>query len=373
MKIHSVAWTTYRIPFAHEFTTSRGSDSFREGLLLRLSTDDGLVGLGEGSPLPPFGGGTLIQTSAAISRLAPRLLGLEPVAAVSLAEDLFERREIPTAAACAVDIASSDLLAQGEDVPLAAVFCGVVEDEVPANATIGLSDDAAAAMAARDAVQAGFTCIKLKVGLGASESDEVERVAAVRQAIGPDPALRLDANGAWDVEDAIAIIRAVEPFGIQLVEQPVPADDIPGLLRVRTAVSTPIAADESAHGLQQARRIIQAEAADFLIVKVMAAGGLHPANRMTELAYAAGFKAIVTTTIDSGVGVAAALHLAATLPAPAPACGLATGPLLAADLLTEPLAVDRGLMRLPPGPGIGVRLDERQLALYANPWREVSG
>lgn len=371
MKIRRVAWTTYSIPFAQEFATSRGSDAVREGLLLRMTTDDGLVGLGEAAPLRSFEGGTLDQTIGAISGLAPSLIGLDPIASASLAGESSARRHIPTAAACAVDLASLDLIAQSEEVPLAGIFSGMVEDEVPVNASVGLADDKAAAAAARQAVEAGFPCVKLKVGLPGS--DDVKRVAAVREAMGAGAALRLDANGAWKVDQAISIIRALEQFEIELVEQPVRSYELDGLARVRAAVHTSIAADEAAAGLTQAARVVAARAADVLIVKLMPAGGPGPANRVLDLAYPAGLRAIVTTTIESGVGIAAALHLAASLPPPVLPCGLATASLLAADLLVEPLSIDHGRMRVPEGPGLGVALDERQLALYATPWEEVSG
>nr|HRC77440.1 enolase C-terminal domain-like protein [Kouleothrix sp.] len=130
--------------------------------------------------------------------------------------------------------------------------------------------------------------------------------------------------------------------------------------------------DEAVGGPAQARRVISAGAADVLVLKPMMAGGLRRGRAIIALAQAAGMQTIVTTTIDSGVGVAAALHLAATLPAPPPACGLATGTLLAGDLLVQPVIIRNGAIRLPVQPGLGVRLDERQLARYAGEWRQIA-
>jgi L-alanine-DL-glutamate epimerase-like enolase superfamily enzyme len=127
----------------------------------------------------------------------------------------------------------------------------------------------------------------------------------------------------------------------------------------------PIAADEAVTGLEAVKALIGAFAADVLIVKPMAVGGVGPARTIVELGTLAALRVVVTTTIDTGIGVAAALHLAATLPRPIPACGLATGSLLAADLLSEPLRVRDGEMILPAGPGLGVALHEGQLARYA--------
>jgi L-alanine-DL-glutamate epimerase-like enolase superfamily enzyme len=194
--------------------------------------------------------------------------------------------------------------------------------------------------------------------------DEVERVAAVREAIGHAVQLRLDANGAWDVDRAIATIGALRGLDLELIEQPVPGHDVEGLARVRHAVGVPIAADEAVTSVAQARRILGAGAADVLVVKPMVLGGLGPARQLIQQAREAGRDVIVTTTVDTGVGVAAALHLAATLPRPTRACGLATGPLLVGDLIGDRLAVEGGTMSISPRPGLGVEVDPEQVLRF---------
>ncbi len=197
-------------------------------------------------------------------------------------------------------------------------------------------------------------------------------MAAVREALGPEIKLRIDANGAWGVEQAVRAIRGLEEYDLEMVEQPVAAGDLPGLARVRAEVDAPIAADEDVTDVEAAELVLEAGAADVLVVKPMVVGGLRPARRIIEMVAAAGAEAVVTTTLDSGIGTAAALHLAATLPPGSPACGLATGSLLAADLITGPLVASCGRMELPDGPGLGVKLDEGQLAQYGGIEREVA-
>jgi L-alanine-DL-glutamate epimerase-like enolase superfamily enzyme len=140
---------------------------------------------------------------------------------------------------------------------------------------------------------------------------------------------------------------------------------------VCASVDTPIAADESVGGPEQAAQVIAAGAANVLVIKPMMAGGLRRARSIIAQAQLAGLQTLVTTTIDAGVGVAAALHLAATLPMPL-ACGLATGPLLVGDLLTQPIVVRNGALHVPDQVGLGVCIDERQVALYASGWQEVT-
>jgi O-succinylbenzoate synthase len=189
-------------------------------------------------------------------------------------------------------------------------------------------------------------------------------VAAVRDAAGPRVALRIDANGAWDVDTAIAMINAMEPYGIELVEQPVAAADVAGLRRVRDAVSVPVAADEAVTDAASAERLLAEGAADVLVVKPAVVGGLREARRIIELASVYGADAVVTSAFEAGPGVAAALHLAATLPRPARACGLATLELLADDLIERGPPVVDGRMVVPSGAGAGVTIDRAALARH---------
>jgi len=363
VKVTALDRFSYRIPLVDEFNTAHGRTVARAGLLLRLKTDAGVIGWGEAAPLPEFGGGTVDAAARLLADLAPDFVGRDLAALPELLDGL-PSRPARAAVRCALDVAALDALGRIEGRPVAALLATDPAASVPVNATIGAAAIPAAVAAAGRAFAAGFRVVKLKVGMAASPDEEAERVAAVRAALGPDAGLRLDANGAWDVDTAIATLRRLAPYRLDLVEQPVPAADLDGLSRVRRAVDVPLAADEAVTGLDAARAIVARDAVDALIVKPMAVGGLTVGRRITELADETGLTVIVTTTVDAGVGVAAALHLAATLPIPAPACGLATGGLLASDLLAASLPVARGRMRLPAGPGLGVTVDEAALARF---------
>jgi L-alanine-DL-glutamate epimerase-like enolase superfamily enzyme len=213
-------------------------------------------------------------------------------------------------------------------------------------------------------VAAGFHTVKLKVGASGSLREDVERVARVRAAIGPTMSLRLDANEAWTPKGAIATIRACEQYRLEWVEQPVAAEDIAGLAAVRRAVGTRIAADESVTGPDAVRALLAAEAADVLILKPTLAGGPVATLRLAELARAAKVDSIVTTALETGIGVTAAAHSAAVLGPGLPACGLATTALLQDDLLAQPLRVEHGRLLMPTGIGLGVSLDREKLRHY---------
>jgi o-succinylbenzoate synthase len=364
MKITGLKWYPYRLPFAGAFGTAQAALKVREGFILRLETTERLVGLGDAAPLPEFGGGYPQDVERWLVELAPDLPGQSPCAINSLVTRLLETGGPGAAAtAFALETASFDVLSQAAGLPLSEWLAAnfdtpspISSRSVPVNATIGQPANEAAAETARQAVEVGFGCVKLKVGMAKSVAGEVERVEKIRQAIGPGINLRLDANGGWSVAQAIETLTALAQFDLEMVEQPVTAANVAGLAQVRRAVKVPIAADEPVTSLNAARRIIEAGAADFLVIKPMVVGGLRAGLEISKLARAAGIGSIVTTTIDSAVGIAAALHLAANLPAPIPYCGLATAPLLTGLLVEMAPPAVKGQMLVPAKPGLGIDL-----------------
>jgi O-succinylbenzoate synthase len=222
--------------------------------------------------------------------------------------------------------------------------------EVEVNALVPAVDPDEAARQAACAVAAGFACVKVKVGRG----DDRSRVAAVRAAIGADIAIRVDANGAWDVDTAVRAIAALAGHDLELVEQPVATLDDLAVLRRRVPVR--IAADECVRDVDDARRLARLDAADAVVLKVQPLGGVRPA---LEVAEAARIPSIVTSMMETSVGLAAGLALAAALPELPFACGLGTATALAADVVADPL--------VPVGGRLGVRRvtpDPDLLALY---------
>jgi O-succinylbenzoate synthase len=222
---------------------------------------------------------------------------------------------------------------------------------VPVNALVPAVDAATAAQLATEAVAAGVTTVKVKVG-GGPLDDDADRVAAVRAALGPAGRIRLDANGAWDVDGAVAALERLGGFDLELVEQPVA--DLADLALVRRRVSVPVAADESLRSLGDARRLAALGAADAIVVKVQPLGGVRAALQIVE---AAGVPAVVSSLYETSVGLAAGVALAAALPELPYACGLGTATLLAGDVVADPLVPDGGM--------ISVRRPEPDPALLA--------
>jgi O-succinylbenzoate synthase len=229
-----------------------------------------------------------------------------------------------------------------------------VRAEVPVNALVPAVDAATAERLAAEAAAAGMMTVKVKVGDGPL-ADDADRVAAVRSALGPAGRIRLDANGAWDTDSAVAAIERLAAFDLELVEQPVA--DLGDLARVRRRVAVPVAADESLRSLGDARRLKALDAADVVVVKVQPLGGVRAALRVIE---AAGVPAVVSSLYETSIGLAAGVALAAALPELPFACGLGTGALLAGDVVGVPLIPVAGLL--------AVRRPEPDPALLAR-WR----
>jgi len=207
--------------------------------------------------------------------------------------------------------------------------------------------------------------VKLKVGLGGSIQEEIERVAAVREAIGPATHLRLDANEAWSLEEAIAILSQCVPYDIQYAEQPLKAHDLAGMQALRRAVSITIAVDEALYSLESAQLVLDNEAADILVIKPQLAGGLRVGQQIIWAAAERGVRSVITSTLEAGIGVVAALHLVAASPAVTLECGLATLQMLIDDLVINNLPILEGFLAVPLGPGLGIELDREALDRYS--------
>jgi L-alanine-DL-glutamate epimerase-like enolase superfamily enzyme len=240
-----------------------------------------------------------------------------------------------------VDLALWDRAGNREGRPVSALITDEPAPSVRVNATIAAEDRAGAAAAAADAARAGYSCVKVKVGVG----DDAGRVAAVRAAAGPEMELRLDANGAWEVDEAVAAIEALAPAGLELVEEPV--HGIRAMRAVRERVAVRVAMDETAAEPGS----LTAAVADAVCLKVSRCGGISGLLAQAALVRASGADVYLASTFDGPLGIAAAVHCAAAL-RPSAACGLGTLELFSDEL--DVLPVRDGAIAVPDAPGLGV-------------------
>jgi o-succinylbenzoate synthase len=350
------------------FSTAHGSLPVRAGAIFEVQADNGIVGFGDIAPLPEFCSGTLSGALNAFSEL------ITCIRAMSIDEALtflwHHANEYPSSLVSGIELALLDIQGKVRDCPVHQLLLErsgqsdtyTARKCVSVNTVVGAAKLDVAVEEARAAVAKGFGCVKLKVWSDAQAT--IERVAAVRQAIGPTVHLRLDANEGWSFEQAKTILRACEAFDIQYVEQPLSRHDIEGMARLRSVVAVPIAADEAISDLESACLLMRSGAADILIVKPQFARGLHMAQQIIMEATGQGVQCVLTSAMESGIGVTGVLHLAAALPQVTLECGLATLSLLEHDLLIDPLPIDGGWMAVPGGFGLGVEPDMQALARY---------
>ncbi|POG54884.1 o-succinylbenzoate synthase [Haloferax marisrubri] len=332
-------------------STAAGDIERREGFLVAVEVA-GETGVGEATPLPGW------TESLADCRDVLAGLAEDDATGDSDLESALEDGTLADAPAArhAVSLAVADARARAADRPLAAALATDPHTSLPVNATLGDDDPEVTVEAAETAVESGYDCLKLKVG-ARDPTEDVARLRAVREAVGPGVSLRADANAAWDRWTADRFLHSVEELGLDLdyLEQPLPADELDGHAVLRRLHDTPIALDESLAAVPPGRALAS-NAADVLVCKPMALGGPDRVRDLATRARDAGVAVVVTTTIDAVVARLGALHVAASLPGDR-AHGLATASLLDADLAADPAPVREGRMRVPESPGLGIDVD----------------
>ncbi|MEE3717159.1 o-succinylbenzoate synthase [Tumidithrix elongata RA019] len=379
--IREIRLQPYCLPFRQPFQTAYGVWRDRRGIVIQIIDDRGRQGLGEAAPLTGFGMETLAEAQTTLEQMRDLFVGIHLSNLKDLWNLLQDYCHTP-AAKHGMELALLDLLAQSHLSPLAQYLNfelppfptspSIQEEErktlnrgiaptacwkdVPVNATVGAMSLEATERKVLELLGQGYRCLKLKVGLGDFEQDW-QRLKAVRAIAGEQIQIRIDANQAWSVEQAIANLTRLESLHLEYVEQPVTATDLAGMARVRHCVDIAIAADESVTSLQQLEQIIALQAADLVVLKPMAMGGILATLQAAHRAFEYGLDVVVTTTLDGAIARQGALHLAASLQFSRRlnrACGLATGNLLESDLCAEFPQPQSGLLLLSETYGLGI-------------------
>ncbi len=312
--------------------------------LVRLTTEDGIVGVGEvaGPRLPA-------DIERSLQRLSRRLVGT-----VVATVDASDAGTI----AAALDMALLDVLGRAQGRSVADLLGGDARSvRVNGLMSVGVATAARAAVAAQAIVASGFRTIKIKRAVGAQGRSVDSGLRAVRDAVGPGVSLRLDLNGDLSERAAVGWLCSLDDLDLEYVEQPIAASlGADAIARVRAAIPMPLAVDESVTDVDAARALMDTGAADVLVVKPSRVGGPRASMRIARAAAAVGIAVTVSTLYDSGIGLAVALHVAASVSGDR-AHGLGTAALLESDLIGGGLPVVEGRMAVPGGAGLGVTLD----------------
>ncbi len=351
VKIASVEVIPYALPFRQPYVTARGQLDRREMVLLRLHSDDGLVGLGEAVPLSLRGGATLTRVVEELERLGER----DSLDEATLRDDALG---LSAPARCAALTALLDL--RGRRAAAEASAGPAKAKPVECNATMVAGEPAAVAAEAARWAGDGFETFKLKLGAG----DDFGQVYAVREAVGPRARIRIDANAAWDVETAKRMLNALEPLEMELAEQPVAT--LEDAAEVAASTSIPIAGDESVESRADAERALAMGACALTGIKLSKVGGPEAAIEIAEV-----LPSYISSALDGPVGIAAAAQVAQTLAAgtgddagASLAHGLATQRLFSSTIASVECEIRDGMLHPPPGPGLGVEIDEAALAAH---------
>jgi L-Ala-D/L-Glu epimerase / N-acetyl-D-glutamate racemase len=353
LKITDIEIFLFDIPLATPFRIAIGEMKAANDLLVRIRTDQGVVGLGEACPFPPITGETQATNAAAARSIRDMLIGKDPLAIDALLREIGPLVHSNPSAVAAFDMALFDILGKVAGLPLFRLLGGT-KNVFETDITTSLDTLENMTAESKKYADMGYKTIKVKVGLVPDE--DCARIAAIRAAVGPKVAIRIDANQGWTVPEAIYALRKMEPLGIEFCEQPVLASDTAGLKAVRSQSPIAIMADEALFGPADAIKLIRAEACDTFNIKVMKAGGLLNSIRIAHIADAANMRCMVGCMLESNLALTAAAHVVAS-----------QANIVYADLdgnsehvenpIIEGMTVKAGMLTLPEKPGLGCDVD----------------
>jgi len=352
-RVERVTTTRLSVPLHTPFVTALRRTTTADTVVVRITDTDGVTGWGEAPQVWQVTGESLAGAEACVTGpLQALVVGRDPDDLVALGHAVERAVAGNFGAKAAVDVALHDLAARRRGVSLP-VLLGGSTVRVPTDVTLPAGDATALAATAKERLTDGFEVLKMKVGTDAAT--DVERVRAVREAVGPDVRIRLDANQGWTPREAVRVVLALEDaaLDVELVEQPVPAADLDGLAWVTDRVRTPVMADESVYGLRDLVEVVRRRAADLVNVKLAKCGGLRVAGALLELARAQGMGTLVGSMMESHIGVGAAASLVAARGTTA-VSDLDAAWWAASSPVVGGLTYDGATVVLPDAPGLGI-------------------
>ena len=348
---------TVRPQFA--IVSAAGSQPESHFVVVEIQADDGTIGYGEASVVPVWSGETQAGARHVIeSRIAPALMGRDPLDIAALADEMDRLLAGNPFTKAGVEMALIDLAGRLLKVPVATLLGGPLRTpEIPLKFSIGAMPADRAAEVALAAAAMGLRAVKVKVGLDLQT--DIERVQAVRSALGDEFGIGVDANGGWTESEAVNAIPHLEELGVNVFEQPLARGDFRGCARLRHRTAIPIMIDEGIFTRREALEAIRLEACDLISIYPGKNGGIRRSLEIAQLAATAGLKCVIGSNLEMDLGSAAMLHLAVAAPA------LSTsvyhdiiGPLYyEARLSDPPIPFRNGCAVVPNGPGLGVKLN----------------
>ena len=353
MTIKDIEIYAFDLPLVAPFRISIGEMKAANDVLVRVRTDSGLVGIGEACPFPPITGETQATNIAAAKAIRDMLIGQDPLAIDAVLRLIGPIVHSNPSMVAAYEMACFDILGQAAGLPLYRLFGGN-KSTFESDITTGIDTPEAMAASTKKHAALGYKTLKVKIGVDPDQ--DLERLRAVRRAIGDGIKLRVDANQGYTVPQAIDALKKIAPLGIQLVEQPVLASDIAGLKTVRAESPIPIMADEACFLPASALKLVTAEACDYINIKLMKAGGILNSIRIAHIADAANMRCMVGCMLESRIALTAAAHVVASQ-ANIVYADLDGNAEHMADPVVGGMTTKAGIVTMPEKPGLGCDID----------------
>lgn len=311
MRITDIKAEKFPLKLLKPFQVAIGLITEIDTVIIRVDTDEGISGFGEGAGISFVTGETSDTIMMTLEALKPQLIGQNPFSIDhihKLMDYAFVRNPSPKAA---IDIALYDIMAKAAEQPLYA-YLGGVKRTIETDLTIGIARPEIMAEEGKAIVARGFKHLKVKGGLDLE--DDIEAIRLIRQAVGPDIHIKVDANQGYNVIECLEFMRRVRDYGVSFVEQPTPYWDVDGLARIRNLGALPVMADESLMQVQDAVRLIKQDAVDMMNIKLMKCGGLYRGLQINAIAEAANLPTMLGCMLESPVSIMAAAHMMSACP-----------------------------------------------------------
>ena len=364
MRITKVEVYKVTLRYREVFRIALGASSRTTNLIVKIYTDEGMMGIGESCPSRRITHDSIETNLEALELLAPKLIGVDPTR-IEYIHKLFRKVYGNPSIKAALDMAMHDIIGKAAGLPVYKLLGGF-RSEIVTDITIGIKSPKEMAKAAVNLVEKGFRTLKLKVGVDPDE--DVERIKAVRDSVGGDIAIRIDANQGWSVREAIDVLNKVYRYDIQLCEQPVKYNDLEGMARVKERSPIPIMADESVHDAKDAIKLVKLNAADVVNIKLMKCGGLHEAIKIASICESAGISNMIGCMGESRIAITASVHLAMALENII-YCDLDSDLLNLDEVVAEGGAsIEGDVRRVPDAPGLGIKGLKEDMLVFIKRW-----
>jgi len=364
--IHNIESYICDIPLIRPHVMSFGSPDSVSFNLVRIETQGGFIGWGEVSTFqgPTWSEETSETIKIIIDRyIAPDLIGHDALMYRPLLSKVSRRVQGNHFAKAAVEMALFDVVGRFLNQPVSTLLGGRYRERIPLSWSLASGSLTEDVDEARHKISEGYTILKLKAG-GRSLHEDLLRLQTVRQELGPEVRLRVDVNQGWDYPTALQALHTMEKLDVELIEQPLPKQQIHKSAQLRKSSSIPLMADECLTGVHSALDIIAEDAFDIFSFKLSKLGGIAGAKDVYTISQAAQIAAYIGCMIETSLGTAAYLHFGASLPSLTYGCELWGPLLLQDDIVCDPVRYAGGQVEIPAGEGLGVMVDEEKVRQY---------